>query len=79
MKILKTSEALVEGQFLSDCHCKSWEKYSVLDDKSGLILITADTKNECEKYLLYLRGVYVVPEFFKTKVNTYWRKNKWRT
>jgi hypothetical protein len=79
MKILKTSDALESGQFLTEHHCKPWQKFSVLDEKSGLILITADTRNECEKYVLYLKGIYVIPEFYKSKVNSFWRKNKWKS
>lgn len=80
MKILKTREALIEGYwFVSDSHGKEWQKYSVVDDAGKIIYVTADTKNECEKFMLYMRGVYVVPEFYKAKVNQFWRKSKWRS
>lgn len=75
MKIIKTSLALKEGNtFVSEHHCKKWQKFCVIEEESGLIIVTADSQKECEKFMLYLRGVYVTPEFFKAKVKMFWRR-----
>lgn len=77
MKILKTNQALNEDYlFVSDSHGKKYQKFSVVDEDAKIVYVTADSKIECEKFMLYTMGVYVIPEFYKAKVNQFWKRNK---
>ena len=75
MEILLTRDALVSGYwFATEDYCKEWEKFSVVDPKSKLILLTSMTKAGCIQFIDYLENNGGLPEFYRIKVNHLYKR-----
>jgi Na+-transporting NADH:ubiquinone oxidoreductase subunit NqrF len=73
-EIMVTKEALSTGYWsINEQYFKEWEKYSVVESKSKIILMTSQTKIKAETYINYLNGAYELPEEMKKRMRKIWR------
>lgn len=70
--IVETKKALTSGCNFATPYCKTWHKYSVIENKSNLVLLTSPTRYNAEDFILYLENKIEAPDFYKEKVLKNW-------
>lgn len=70
-----TKEALTSGHwFVEKEYFREWEKYSVVEVTSKVIITTAANKHSAESMVEFINSNKDAPEFFKKKVKRLWKR-----